>query len=121
MTRLKFVVGTLAVLIGVGMVSYAQGINGNTHLGTWITTVTPPAASGRPAFKVLSTFGSGGALIISTSNDHLANAGIQHGSWLRGDHGEINSTEIWFIYSPTGMAVGTMKTRATYDFPDADH
>jgi hypothetical protein len=121
MNRLKFVVGTLAVLIGMGGMSYAQDIDDNTHLGTWIVTLTPPAASGRPAFSALLTFASGGAFIASTQNDHLVpSSDVQQGSWRRGDHGEINSSQLVFVYAPTGMAVGTSKVRATYDFPDAE-
>jgi len=121
MTRLKFLIGTLAVIVGMGILSSAQDIDNDTHLGTWMVTITPPAASGRPAFSALLTFASGGAFIASTQNDHLVpSVDVHQGSWQRGDHGEINSTELYFVYSPAGFALGTGKTRATYDFPDAD-
>jgi hypothetical protein len=122
MTRFRFVVGTLAVLIGMGMISYAQDMDDNTHLGTWMVTVTPPAASGRPAFNALLTFAGGGAFIASTQNDHaIPNAGVQQGSWRRNGDGQITSTELYFVYSPTGVAVGTVKVRATYSFSDRDN
>jgi hypothetical protein len=121
MTRFKLMVGSLAVLIAFGTTAYAQDGDNNTHLGTWMATVTPPAASGRPAFNALLTFGSGGAFIASTQNDHLVpNAGVQQGTWRRNGDGSIGSTELYFVYSPTGVAVGTVKVRATYSFGDAD-
>jgi hypothetical protein len=121
MTRLKFVVGKLAVLMCVAVVCYAQGTEGDTHLGTWMVTVTPPATSGRLAFNALITFAGGGAFIASTQNDHaIPSAGIQQGSWQRGADGQISSTEIYFVYLPTGVAVGTVKVRATYAFSDPD-
>jgi len=119
MTRFRLIVGSLAVLIGVGMMSYAQ-VN-NTHLGTWVLTVTPPAG-GPPAFQALASFASGGVFIASTQNDHaVPSAGIQQGTWRRTGDGQISSTEISFIYSPTGVAVGTLKIRATYEFSDANN
>jgi hypothetical protein len=122
MTRLRFIFGSLAVLIGMGMISHAQDVDDNTHLGTWMVTLTPPAASGRPAFSALITFASGGAFIASTQNDHaVPSAGIQQGSWRRSGGGQISSTELSFVYSPTGVAVGTLKVRATYDFSDSDN
>jgi hypothetical protein len=120
MTRFRLIVGSLAVLIGAGMMSYAQ-VNNNTHLGTWVLTVTPPAG-GPPAFQALASFASGGVFIASTQNDHaVPSAGIQQGTWRRTGDGQISSTEISFIYSPTGIAVGTLKVRATYEFSDANN
>jgi len=120
MTRFRLIVGSLAALIGVGMMSYAQ-VNNNTHLGPWVLTVTPPAG-GPPAFQALASFASGGVFIASTQNDHVVpSAGIQQGTWRRTGDGQISSTEISFIYSPTGVAVGTLKIRATYEFSDANN
>jgi len=120
MTRFRLIVGSLALLIGVGMMSYAQ-VNNNAHLGTWVLTVTPPAG-GPPAFQALASFASGGVFIASTQNDHaVPSAGIQQGTWRRTGDGQISSTEISFIYSPTGVAVGTLKIRATYEFSDANN
>lgn len=117
MTRLRFVVLTLAMLLGLGIVANAQNAGDNGPLGTWVVTVTPPAASGIPAFATIYTFASGGALIVTSQIDHLVpNVGLQQGSWRRGDHGEINSTLLAFLYDPTGTAVGMLKIRATYDF-----
>ena len=121
MTRFKLMIGCLAVLIALGVMSNAQDGDNNTHLGTWIVTVTPPPASGRSAFKALITFGSGGVFIASTQNDHaMPSAGIQQGTWRRGGDGRISSTELYFVYSPTGVALGTVKVRASYDSVDAD-
>ena len=118
MARYKLILGSLALLIGLGITSYAQDDNNNTHLGTWVLTVTPPAG-GPPAFQGLASFASGGVFIASTQNDHaVPSAGIQQGTWRRTREGQISSTEISFIYGPTGVAVGTLKVRATYEFRD---
>jgi len=120
MTRLKFVVATSAVLIALGMLSRAQDINDNHPLGAWLVTVTPPGSS-TPAFNVLYTFASGGALITTSQIDHLVpNTGVLQGSWRRVDHGEINSTAVAFLYAPTGSAIGTLMIRATYEFSDVN-
>ena len=79
MARYKLILGSLALLIGLGITSYAQDDN-NTHLGTWVLTVTPPAG-GPPAFQALASFASGGVFIASTQNDHaVPSAGIQQGT-----------------------------------------
>jgi hypothetical protein len=111
----------MAVLIGVGMISYAQDVENNTHLGTWVLTVTPPVG-GPPAFKALASFASGGVFISSGQNDHVnTGVGIQQGTWRRTAGGQITSTEISFIYGPTGVAIGTLKVQATYEFSDANN
>jgi hypothetical protein len=121
MSRFKLLVFGLAILVVLGITAYAQDADNNTHLGTWMVTVTPPAASGRPAFNALITFSGGGAFIASTQNDHLIpNSGVQQGTWIRTITGSIDSTQLYFVYAPTGSAVATVKVRATYDFPDAD-
>jgi len=112
MTRTRFVIGILVLLTGAVLMSQAQG--------TWMVTVTPPVISGRPAFNALITFSVGGALIVSTQNDHLADAGIQQGTWRRTGSNQITSTQLWFVYAPTGDAVGTVKVRAVYDFSNAN-
>jgi len=109
------------MLIGLGLVSRAQVMDENGPRGTWTVAVTPPAASHVPAFSGLYTFTGGGALFVSSQIDHLTNNSILQGSWRRGDHGEINSTEIAFLYAPTGAAIGTLKVRATYQFSDANN
>jgi len=106
------VTGILVLLVGAVLISHAQG--------TWLVTVTPPVISGRPAYNVLVTFGAGGALIASTQNDHLANAGTQQGTWRRTGGNQITSTQLWFVYGPTGAAVGTVKVRALYEFSDSN-
>jgi hypothetical protein len=120
---LRILTAGLAIAAGIclsNVGAFAQGEN-NTHLGTWMVTVTPPAASGRPAFNALLTFGRGGAFIATTQNDHLVpNSGVQQGTWRRSGSGQIGSTELYFVYDPTGVAVGTVKVRATYDFRDGD-
>jgi len=122
MTRLKLVMGTLAVLIGIGLLSHAQDTQDNTQLGTWLVTVTPPAGSGASSFNVLYTFAAGGGLITTSQIDHLVpNTGVLQGSWRRSDQGEINSTLVAFLYDPTGAAIGTLKLRATYKFGDANN
>ena len=119
MNRLNFMIGTLAILGGLGLVSRAQVPDNNRPLGTWLVTVTPPASI--PGFNVLYTFAAGGALITTSQIDHqVPNTGILQGSWQRGDGGEINSTLVAFLYGPTGTAIGTLKLRATYKFGDAD-
>jgi len=120
MSRSKFGVVAFAVLISAGVASHGQGTQGNNHLGTWMVTITPPGGV-RPPFSALITFTSGGAFIISTQNDHLANAGIQQGTWQREKHGQITSTQLSFLYSSTGIPLGTQKVRATYEFDDADN
>jgi hypothetical protein len=121
MTRCKLILGSLALLIGVGITSYAQDNNDNTHLGTWVITVTPPAG-GRPAFQTLSSFASGGVFIESGQNDHaIPSAGIQQGTWRRTGHGRISSTQISFIYGANGVAIGTLKVQATYEFHGANN
>ena len=122
MNRLKFVVGTLAMLIGVGMVSNAQSIEDSSQLGTWVVTATPPASSGFAPFNILYTFAAGGALITTSQIDHFVpNTGVLQGSWRRGDQGEINSTLVAFLYGPTGAPIATLKVRATYQFSDANN
>jgi hypothetical protein len=80
-----------------------------------------PAAV-RPPFNALITFASGGALIASTQNDHFVpSAGMQQGTWRRGADGQITSTQLYFIYGPAGIAVGTVKIRVSYNFSDADN
>lgn len=119
MTRIKIMVGTLAILISMGIVAHAQDAQHDTILGTWLVTVTPPAPL--PAFNVLYTFAAGGALITTSQIDHQAPiTGVLQGSWQRGDHGETNSTLIAFLYDPTGTAIGTLKLRATYKLNDAN-
>jgi hypothetical protein len=123
MSRFKLLVFGLAVLVVLGITAYAQDADNNTHLGTWMVKVTPPAASGHPAFNALITFSGGGAFIASTQNDHLIpNSGVQQGTWIRTSTGSIESIELAFVYAPTGLALdATVKVRATYDFPDADN
>jgi hypothetical protein len=122
MTRFRFIVVSIAMLMGVGPISYAHDADNNTRFGTWMVTVTPPSESGRPAFNSLITFAGGGAFIASTQNDHaVPSAGIQQGTWRRTGNGQITSTELYFVYSPTGVAVGTVKVRATYEFIDANN
>jgi hypothetical protein len=118
MTRCRLILGSLALLIGAGMTSYAQDDNNNIHLGTWVLTVTPPTG-GPPAFQAFASFASGGVFIASTQNEHaVPSAGIQQGTWRRTREGKISSTEISFIYGANGVAIGTVKVRATYEFRD---
>lgn len=120
MTRFTFIVVSIAILLGVGPISYAQ--DDNTHLGTWMVTTTPPSVSGRPAFNALITFAAGGAIIVSTTNDRLLpGAGIQQGAWRRSGNRQITSTVLSFVYSPTGVAVGSVRVRAMYEFTDANN
>jgi hypothetical protein len=57
-----------------------------------------------------------------TQNDHaVPSAGIQQGTWRRTGDGQISSTDISFIYSLTGIAVGALNVRATYEFSDANN
>jgi len=119
MPRIKIMVVTLAMLISMGMIAHAQDAQPNTLLGTWLVTVTPPAPI--PSFNVLYTFAAGGALITTSQIDHQApTTGVLQGSWQRGDHGEVNSTLVAFLYDPTGTAIGTLKLRATYKLNDAN-
>jgi hypothetical protein len=128
MTRFKIVLGTLVLLIAAGLTCHGQGVQGDTHLGTWLLTVTPPP--GVPPFNLLLTFNAGGGTIATGQNDQLntppfaSNAGPQMGTWQRGPSGTINATFLSFVFAPNGgpgdAAFAIVKIRATYEFPDAD-
>src|SRR5215471_18113255 len=110
MTRFKIVVGTLVLLITAGLTSHAQGVQGDTHLGTWLLTVTPPSTPVAvvPPFNLLLTFNAGGGAIATGQNDQLnmppfaSNSGPQMGTWQRGANGKIAATFLNFVYAPTG-------------------
>jgi hypothetical protein len=120
MTRYRLIFGSLAILIGLGMTSYAQDDDNNINLGSWLLTVTP-SAPGRPAFQAFVSFASGGVFIESGQNDHaIPSAGIQQGTWRWTGHRRISSTQMSFIYGQNGAAIGTLKVQATYEFRGAN-
>ena len=60
--------------------------------------------------------------MASTQNDRFVpSSGIQQGTWRRAADGQIISTQVYFVYGPTGFPTGTVKVRSIYNFSDADN
>jgi hypothetical protein len=85
-------------------------------VGTWLFTITPPAAAGFAPFTALASFARGGVFLGSTQNDQQPPlTGAQQGTWKRtGDH-EFSSTQISFAQ---GAQTFTFKVNAVYHLED---
>jgi len=88
-------------------------------VGTWLFTITPPAASGFPSFKGLASFARGGVFLGSTQNDQQPPlTGATHGTWKRTGDDEFSSTQISFAAGANG--VFTFKVKAVYHLKDGE-
>src|SRR2546423_13178246 len=68
------------------------------YVGTWLTTVTPPAEAGVPPFTLILTLHADGNLLASgTSGELPALGNPRHGTWTRAVHG-IEAADVWLDF-----------------------
>jgi hypothetical protein len=81
--------------------------------GSWIFTVTP-APGGPPPFSALASFAAGGVFLATGEADRLNPASELHGSWERITGNRYGSTAYFFVFDPTGHAVGMLQTNQVF-------
>ena len=97
---------TLIAFTGTRSNVSAGGENAPALEGSWEVTVMPDG--GAPIVDVATFTGAGG--IINSDPDPNLSTG--HGSWVRTGGHEFASTFVHFL-SDQGVAIGTLKVRAT--------
>jgi len=81
--------------------------------GSWIFTVTP-APGGPPPFSAVASFAAGGVFLATGSDDRVIPASELHGSWARIRENRYGSTTYFFVFDPTGHAVGMLQTSQVF-------
>ena len=91
--------------------------NAKAPTGTWLTTVTPPAEAGVPAFKLNFTFLSDRNLLASgTGGEFPALGNPCQGTWVKTGSDEITVTYICFDYDANLQYTGYDKLRGRLTF-----
>lgn len=92
--------------------------NAKALVGSWMETVTFPAASGRPPLKSLGSFHDGGTYTYADQGNVLTlpplvfSAG--HGVWTHREHRTFAYTSFGLISDLNGNLVGYLKARGIY-------
>ncbi len=81
--------------------------------GSWIFTVTP-GPGGPPPFSAVASFAAGGVFLATGSDDRVNPASELHGSWERIPRNRYGSTTYFFVFDPTGHAVGMLLTHQVF-------
>jgi len=81
-------------------------------VGTWLTTVTPPAEAGAPPFTLLVTLSADGNLLASgTAGEFPALGNPCHGSWTA-KGAEIEASYVCFDFDSSLQQTGMDRLRA---------
>ena len=97
------------IVLAVGVSAAAQ----EPIQGSWIFTVTP-APGGPPPFSAVASFAAGGVLLATGEDDRVNPASELHGSWDRIPGNRYGSTTYFFVFDPTGHAVGMLLTHQVF-------
>ena len=87
-------------------------------VGTWLTTVTPPAEAGVPPFTLIITLlGDGNLLATGTSGEFPALGNPCHGTWT-GNAGAIEASYVCLDFDGSLQQTGMDRLRATFKLDD---
>ncbi len=100
-------VSTIAILALLGTSASASGGGPPKLVGSWEVLSTVDGTTEAPS---LHTYGTGGTYIASSASPANGNA---HGAWERIGPRTYSSTEIAFVFGPTGEIIGTFHANAT--------
>jgi hypothetical protein len=81
--------------------------------GSWIFTLTP-APGGPPPFSAVASFAAGGVFLATGSDDRVNPASELHGTWERITQNRYGSITYFFVFDPTGHAVGMLQTNQIF-------
>ena len=105
----------VCVVLALGATAVAQ----DPIQGSWIFTVTP-APGGPPPFSAVASFAAGGVFLATGSDDRANPASELHGSWARIRENRYGSTTYFFVFDPTGHAVGMLLTHQVFQLASKD-
>lgn len=87
-------------------------------VGTWLTTVTPPAEAGAPPFTLLLTlYGDGNLLASGTAGEFPALGNPCHGSWVEREDG-IEAAYVCLDFDGALQQTGMDRLRAMFKLGD---
>jgi hypothetical protein len=104
--------------LGTSGTAAAEPPASKTAVGSWVETVTFPAAVGRPPIKSLVTFHDDGTMTcsdqgaVSTTDASVFTS--CHGVWKRLHGSTLAYTQIELISDLSGNLVGQLKVRGVY-------
>lgn len=122
LTRLLILSLTLVFAVTL-LASGASGQTNNSNVGlegTWIVRVQvsdPPPGFPTP-FSALETYSRGGGLVTSNDNTLIPRPG--QGAWAKGGNGDYTASILFFIFSPTGAAIGKVHVRHSIQLEGSD-
>lgn len=105
----------VCVVLALGASAAAQ----ESIQGSWIFTLTP-APGGPPPFFAIASFAAGGVFLATGEADRLNPASELHGSWERIRRNRYGSTTYFFVFDPTGHAVGMLQTNQIFQLTSKD-
>lgn len=90
-----------------------------SFVGTWLTTVTPPAEAGVPPFTLLLTLSADGNLLASgTSGQFPALGNPCHGSWSGSGGLTIRATYVCLDFDGSLQQTGMDRLTATFNLDE---
>jgi len=115
--RVFWIMAAAVLLVGVALAQSGADVKQEKSqdlTGAWKTTVTPPAESGVPPFKLLFTFTEDGNLLATgTGGDFPALGNPCHGVWARTGDRTFALTYLCFDSDASLQFTGTDKIRGT--------
>lgn len=110
--RIKSILFLLVLTLAATPSVFAQVKEPLLLTGTWVTTVTPPAEAGVPAFKLIFTFSADHNLIATgTAGEYPALGNPCQGTWKPAGAGEISITYVCLDFDASLQNTGMDKLR----------